>query len=99
MSINGLEEPEDDPDVHGEDVEFPSAKDVENRTSDRSSTEDENFSWVSILGGKSEGSRVRVVNFVNVLVHGTPVEELVSCQTRRCEPLWSSRRRKVFAYQ
>ena len=82
MSIDSLEEPKDDPDVHGENVEFPSTEDVENRTSDRSSTEDENFSWVSILSGKPERSRILVVNFVNILVHGTPVEELMGCQTR-----------------
>ena len=81
VSINGLEETEDDPDVHGEDVEVASAKDVENRTSDRPSTEDEDLGWMCVLSSKAEGSRVFVVNFVNVLVHGTPVEELVGCQT------------------
>ena len=82
MGIDGLEEAEDDPDVHGEDVEVASAKDVENRTSDRSSTEDEDLGWVGVLGGKAEGSRVFMVDFVDVFVHGTPVEELMGCQTR-----------------
>ena len=81
MSIDGLEETEDDPDVHGEDVEVASAKDVEDRTSDRPSTEDEDFSWVGVLGGKAEGSRILVMNFVDVLVHGTPVEKLMSYRT------------------
>jgi len=81
VSIDGLEETEDDPDVHGEDVEVASAKDVEDRTSDRPSTEDEDFSWVGVLGGKAEGSRILVMNFVDVLVHGTPVEKLMSYRT------------------
>ena len=82
MSIDSLEETEDDPNVHGEDVEVAGANDVENRTSDRSSTKDEDFSWMSVFGSKAERSRVFVVNFVDVLVHGTPVKELVGCQRR-----------------
>lgn len=82
MSINGLEETEDDPDVHGEDVEFASANDVENRTSDRSRTEDEDFGRMGILSSKAEGGRVLVVNFVDVFIHRTPVEELMGCQKR-----------------
>jgi len=82
VSIDGLEETEDDPDVHGENVEVASAKDVENRTSDCPSAEDEDLGWMCVLGSKAEGSRVFVVNFVDVLVHGTPVEELVGCRTR-----------------
>jgi len=77
VSVNGLEETEDDPDVHGEDVKVSGAKDVENRTGDRPSTEDEDFSWMGVLSSKSEGSRVLVVNFVDVFVHGTPVEGLM----------------------
>jgi hypothetical protein len=90
VSIDGLEEAEDDPNVHGENVKVASANDVEDWTSDRSSAEDEDLGWVGIFSGKAEGSRVFVVNFVDVLVHGTPVEELMSCQTRKreqCFPL------------
>jgi len=78
VSVDGLEETEGDPDVHGEDVEVASAEDVENRTSDRCSTKDEDFSWMGVLSGEAEGSRVFVVNLVDVFVHGTPVEELMT---------------------
>lgn len=54
MSIDGLEEAEDNPDVHGEDVEVSCTKDVENRTSDRPGTEDEDFSWMGVLGSEAE---------------------------------------------
>lgn len=77
VSIDGLEETKNDPDVHGEDVEVSSAEDVKNRTSYRSGTEDEDLSGVGVLGSQAEGSRVFVVNFVNMLVHGTPVEGLM----------------------
>jgi len=77
VSIDGLEETEDNPDVHGEDVKVAGTKDVENWTSDCSSTEDEDFSWVGVLGRKTEGSRVFVMNFMDVLVHRAPVEELM----------------------
>jgi len=77
VSIDGLEETENDPDVHGKDVEVSRAEDVKDRTSYRSGTEDEYLSWVGILSSQAEGSRVFMVNFVDVLVHRTPVEELM----------------------
>jgi len=98
VSIDGLEETEDDPDVHGEDVEVASAKDIENWTSDCPSTEDEDFRWMGVLSSKTEGGRVLVVNFVDVLVHGTPVKELMSYRTRWCKPL-SPRAEQVFTYR
>ena len=82
VSVNGLEETEGDPDVHSEDVKVSGAKDVDHWTSERPSTEDDDFSWMGILSSKSKGSRVLVVNFVHVFVHRTPVEELMGCQTR-----------------
>jgi len=77
VSIDGLEETENDPDVHGEDVEVSGAKNVKNRASDCSSTENEDLGRMSVLSSKAEGSRVFVVNFVDVLIHGTPMEELM----------------------
>jgi len=90
VSVDSLEKSEDDPNVHGEDVEVAGANDVENRTSDRSSPKDEDFSWMGVFGGEAEGSRVFVVNFVDVLVHGTPVEEPVGFQRHGCKPYFPS---------
>jgi len=56
VSIDGLEETEDDPYVHGEDVEVASANDVEDRTSDRSGTKDENFSWGAYSAARPKGA-------------------------------------------
>jgi len=67
VSLNGLEEPEDDPDVDGDDVEGDLRPDglredgEEQRTSDGSSSEDEDLYWVSVLGGLIDGRRVRLV--------------------------------------
>ena len=100
VSIDSLEETENDPDVHGEDVEVPGTKDVKNRTGDRSSTENEDLSRMSVLSSKAEGSRVFVVNFVNVLIHGTPVEELMGWRRRECKPFGTGEgEKRVFAYR
>ena len=77
MCVDGLEQTERDPDVDGEDVQVMSEAAVENGTEDCASTEDEDLCRVSILGGKTEGRGVLVVNLVDVLVQGTPVERLV----------------------
>lgn len=65
MSLDGLEEPEDDPDVDGDDVKRDLRPDglrkdgEEQRTSDGSSSEDEDFHWVSVLGGLVDRKRWR----------------------------------------
>ena len=82
VSVDGLEETENDPDVHGEDVEVSGVKNVKHWTGDRSSAENEDLSRMGEFSGKTERSRVFVVNFVDVFVHGTPVEELM-CYRRR----------------
>ena len=63
MSLDGLEEPEDDPNVDGDDVKGDLRPDglrengEEQRTSDGSSSEDKDFYWVSVLGGLVETNR------------------------------------------
>ena len=52
---------------------------VQQRAQDRASAEDEHLRRVRVLRGQSEGGRVLVVNFVNVLVQDARVECLVSC--------------------
>lgn len=99
MSIDGLEETENDPDVHGKYVEVSRAEDVKNGTSYRSGTEDEDLSWMGILSSQAEGSRVFMVNFVDVLVHGTPVEELMGYQKREYKPLVVLVKKSVVAYR
>lgn len=85
MSIDGLEETENDPYVHGEDVEVTGAEDVKNGAGDRSSTENKDFSRMGVLRSEAEGGRVLVMNFVNVLIHGTPMKESMGCARRECK--------------
>lgn len=94
VSIDGLEETKNDPDVHGEDVKVSGAKHVKDWASDRPSAENEDLSRMGVLSGKAKGSRVFVVNFVDMLIHGTPVEKLVGCQSGECEPLAVGGRKK-----
>lgn len=49
VSIDSLEETENDPDVHGEDMKVSGAKNVKDRASDRSGAEDKDFSWVGVF--------------------------------------------------
>ena len=99
VSIDGLEETENDPDVHGKDVEVSGAKDVNNRTSDRSCAENKDLGRMSVLGSKTEGGRVFVVNFVDVFVHGTPVKELMGCRTHESKPIATGGKKDGFAYR
>lgn len=77
MSVDGLEETECDPYVDGEDMEVSREVAPEQRAGDSARTEDHDFSWMSVLGSKTEGCGVLVVDLVNVLVEHGGVEEAV----------------------
>ena len=79
VRIDGLEETEGDPDVHGEDVQVTAECAVEEGTRECASSEDEDLSGMRVLSSKTEGGGVLVVNLVDVLVQRTPVQSLVSC--------------------
>ena len=55
VRVDGLEETEGDPDVHGDDVEVAAERAVKQRASDRTSTEDHDLSGVRVLSGETEG--------------------------------------------
>lgn len=82
VSIDSLEETEDDPQIHGGDVQVASEEAVDQGTEDSSSTQDEHLSRVSILGSQTEWCRVLVVDLMNVLVEDTGVESLVGWRSR-----------------
>ena len=79
MGVDSLEETESNPDVDGEDMQVTAEHSVEDRPEDGTGAQDEDLSRVSILGSKTEGSRVLVVNLVDVLVERSPVKSTVSC--------------------
>ena len=77
MRIDGLEQAERDPDVHGEDMQVASEEAVEEGSTDGTHSQDEDFERVCVLSRKTEGRRVLVVNLVNVLVQRSIVKCLV----------------------
>jgi hypothetical protein len=79
VRIDGLEHAEGDPDVHGENVEILGDGAPEDRASDGSETQDHDFDGRGVLSGEAKGSRVLVVDLVDVLVEeGACVHEAVS---------------------
>ena len=78
MGIDGLEEAENDPDIHRYDVKIACDGGPSDRCYDCTDAENEDFDRRCIFCGKTEGSRVVVMDFVDVLVERTPVKCAVS---------------------
>lgn len=77
VSIDGLEQTQHNPNVHGENVQVTSKSAPEDRATDCTETQNHNFDWRRVFSSQAKGSRVLVVDFVNGLVEGTPVESAV----------------------
>lgn len=85
VRIDGLEQTEGDPDVHGEDVEVSGDGAVEDGTDDSACAEDEDFGGVSVFCGETEWRGVLVVDLVNVLIQRSPVECLMGCEGKNTQ--------------
>lgn len=68
MRINGLEESEDDPQIHCQNVQIFGDSAVEDRRTNSAETENHNLDWRGIFSSHAERSRVLVVDLMNVLV-------------------------------
>lgn len=68
VRIDGLEQTEDDPAVHGQDVEILGDGAPDDGASYGTETEDHDFDRRGVLSSQTEGRRVLVVNLVDVLV-------------------------------
>lgn len=68
VGIDGLEDTEHDPDVHGEDVEVLGESAPNDGAADGSETQDHDFDRGGVLSSEAERSRILVVNLVDVLV-------------------------------
>lgn len=68
VRVDGLEQAEDDPCVHGQDVQVLGDGAVQNGRADSSQSEDEDFDGRGVFSGHAEGRRVVVVDLVDVLV-------------------------------
>ena len=77
MRIDCLEQPQHDPNVHGQNVQFTGDRAPENRTADGAEAKKQDFDWACILGGQAEGCLVLVMDFVDHLVESWGVEGTV----------------------
>lgn len=68
VRINGLEDTEDDPNIHCQDVEILGDSAPQDWDTDATETEDHDLNGRGVLGSQTERSRVLVVDFVDVLV-------------------------------
>ena len=77
VGIDGLEETEDDPDIHGGEMEVLGEGDPENRGSYGTDTEKHDLNRGGVLGGETKGRAVGVVNLVDSLVERAVVKRAV----------------------
>lgn len=68
VCVDGLEQTEDDPNVHGQDVEVARERAVQDGTTDGAKAENHDLNGGCVFGSQTKGSGVLVVNLVDVLV-------------------------------
>lgn len=77
VRVDGLEQAQGDPRVHGQDVQVAGEGAVQDGREDGADAEEHDLDGRRVLGGHAEGGRVLVVDLVHVLVEGPPVEHAV----------------------
>lgn len=68
VSVDGLEQSTDNPQVHGEEMEISGQRNPDDGSSDRSKGEKHNLNGRGVLGGQTERSGVGMVQLVDHLV-------------------------------
>ena len=82
VRINGLEQTENDPDVHGQNVQVTSQGAPEDRAAHCAETKSHHFDWRCVFSSKTEGRGVLVMDLVDVFIERPPVE----CAVREVVP-------------
>ena len=77
VGVDGLEQAQRDPGVHGQDVQVAGNRAVQDGRKHRAEAEEHDLDRRRVLGRHAEGRRVLVVDLVHVLVEGPPVEHAV----------------------
>lgn len=77
VGIDGLEETENNPEVHGGKVKLAGGEDPNDGGAHNAETKEHNLNWGRVLSGKTEGSAVGVVELVNRLVERAVVQSAV----------------------
>lgn len=81
MRVDGLKEPECDPDVHRDNVEVaPREVAQTQRTTQRAYGKNQGLGWMGVFSSKAERCGVLVVQFVDVTVERTIVQCLMGCE-------------------
>jgi len=78
VRVDGLEKPQSNPHIDGDNMEVGSEIAVEEGSTDGTGAKDEDFGRVSVLGGETEGGAVFVVHLVDVSVERSVVQGLMS---------------------
>jgi hypothetical protein len=82
MSVDGLMQTHEDPDVDSEDVQVLREIAVEQRPAYGAGAEDEDLKRVSELSSKAERRGIAVVQFVNIAIERAVMQGLMSCITQ-----------------
>lgn len=77
VRVDSLEQTENDPHIHGEQVQVTSNRHPQDGTADSTNSQQHNLDRRSILGSKTEGRRVSVMQLVDVLVERAVVQRAV----------------------
>lgn len=78
MCVDSLEQTQNDPDVHGQNVQVTREVAKKERTADRAHTQYKHLEWVRVLSSQTERRTVLVMELVNVLVQRTPMHGTVN---------------------
>lgn len=78
MRVYGLEESEDDPSVHCDEMQILGDGTIQNWRADSTHSQNHDFEWMRVLSRETKWCRVFVVQFVNVLVERTVVQTAMS---------------------
>lgn len=74
VGVDGLEQPEGDPNVHGQDVEVAGECGPQDRRAHRSDSQDQGFYGRAVLSRETERGRVLMMDLMDVLVEGAPMQ-------------------------
>lgn len=77
VGINGLEQTQDNPNVHGEDVKVSGESTPEDGATDGTKAQEHHFNRRRVFGSQTERSGVLVMNLMDSLVEGAPVKSAV----------------------
>lgn len=77
VGVDGLEQAENDPQIHGQNVQISGDGTPEDGAANCAQTETHDLNGRSIFSGQTEGGRILVVNFMDSLVQRSPVKSSV----------------------